>query len=333
MKIAECSIAFLLFSGFVMIIDATNPYINYHIIPHLDDEISTFSMWYNALEEPFVHNVFISLTRGEATSTCNSWNAFQPQLGEIAPAKDASTTQDLGYAPCIEQRLFSWHGFLDQTIGDNGYHRYLGVLDLSRTGKIALPPTVNISLAHVWTGGRATRIVFSFPDSGRKLSQSLTTQDQVVWALRSVIANKERLQIPTSYADFAAVASYRNIDPRCFLYDHPDHRVIHQALFRVDVSAGGSTPGFVVGPQGSSFWNQRGATCNYDREARIVLTVPPTSWNQILRVDPITKMRIGSAQRYYGWLNRNSGGWPWKCNFPSDRRCLWTRNQYFWSRF
>jgi LmbE family N-acetylglucosaminyl deacetylase len=326
-------VVFLVFFGFGLMIDATDPYINYHILPHPDDEISSYSMWHNAQAEPQVHNVFVSMTRGDTTTGCTTWSWFRPELGEVAPSQDTSKPPGISTDECIAQRFFSWHGFLNQTIGDNGYYQYLGIVDLSQTGKIALPPSVQITPAHVWTGGSATRIIFMFPDSGPKASQSLMSLDQVVWALRAIIANKAILQIPTDFADFTAVAPYRNIDPRCYVYDHPDHRVLHHALFTVDVSQGGSTPGFVVGPQGASFWNQRGATCDFDKDVRLVLTVPLTKWQEILQVDPTTKMRLGSAQRYYGWLDWNSSGWPWKCDVPSDRRCLFTRKQYFWSRF
>ncbi len=108
-------------------------------------------------------------------------------------------------------------------------------------------------------------------------------------------------------------ASYNNVDERCVVDDHPDHRAVHVGIFRDDQGT--------RGPQ----W---GRTCGHDVDVARVSDVASDIWDQTVGVAP-DGVRTGALQVHYGWLM--DGPWPVQSGLENTGH--FSRRQAFWQRF
>lgn len=274
--------------------------LQYIVTAHPDDEIGGWSL---IERSPANYPVFIVMTQGEQTSYCTADGraANQTALGEAAPVGNPYAGK--GTKACKTARIASWHAFLDS----------MAKMDPTLP---SAPPlrgsfTVDGRPFDVWANEKGARVVFDLGDGN-------LTPEEITWAIQTVRAR--RSQLFPKLKEYGVIgASYRNVDPRCPIYDHPDHRAIHRALFDTDQK----TPG----PQ----W---GATCAHDADAARagrVNEIDEDVFEYMMGVDAPeidperypNAARRGAFQIHYGWLTTHY----WPATGPSSRR------QTFWTRF
>ena len=139
---------------------------------------------------------------------------------------------------------------------------------------IEVAPTVDVH-----TGDGAPVLVFDLGDGD-------VTPAEAEWAIRTVVEHRDELGIDPDrpFGDLIA-ASYANVaDPDCWIYDHPDHVAVSEAVRTVDLGAFtaqvvpvcAGEPGAVAGP------------------------VDPDLFDAAFEVDG--DQRVGAHVVEYGWL-------------------------------
>ena len=168
----------------------------------------------------------------------------------------------------------------------------------------------------VYADESSARVVFDLGDGD-------LTPAEVTWAIQSVRARRRQL-FPRLKEYGVLAASYRNVDPRCLVYDHPDHRAVHVAVYNTDQGT--------RGPQ----W---GRTCLYDPDVAAggrVEEMAPDVFEYALGVearsiDPArypNAVRTGVFQVHYGWLI----GDYWAAH-GDGAETFGDRKQAFWARY
>lgn len=156
-------------------------------------------------------------------------------------------------------------------------------------------------------GSKAALLVFNLGDSS-------LAENEVVWAIRSAQDAKRRGDLPNLPEYAVVAASYRNAvnygdpdPPGCRVYNHPDHHMVHRAVWFTDFG--------VTGPQ----WGAT-AMCNsaFGRTDTVDFDTHDFAFRQDSR-------NLGAYQRSYGWLR--GGYWPYY-NATDNRR-----RQRHWQRF
>lgn len=285
--------------------------IRYVVVPHPDDEFSAWS-FVGGRGDHYV--VFVLLTRGEDTRFCDG-HGFQPTYGEREPHPAGWPGRRT--AACAAKRLDAFGAFLDRmaeldpSLDVPGPPVTLrgapgpGGFVPTRPAGVGRVPATEFQLA---VGARTARALFDLGDGD-------LTAEEVTWAIQAVRAVRDRF--PVSAEDDVVGAAYRNAGyPDAVVYDHPDHRAVHQALYGTDQG----TPG----PQ----WGRTVAT---DPERAESLSVPDALYCQVLCVSPYNSRgawRVGALQWAYGWLADDY----WSAD-PAKGSSVFSRSQDFWQRF
>lgn len=286
----------------------TKKQIQYVVTAHPDDELASWSL---IEKSPANYPVFIVLTQGERTAYCEASGRahWQPDLGEARPGAALPYT-GRGSSECRDARIASWHRFLDTMAQTDSA--------LSKGPPLRRTITEGGRSFRVWADGKSARVAFDLGDGN-------LTASEVTWAIQAVRSRRAQL-FPLTKEYGVIAASYSNLrrDIGCEVYDHPDHRAVHAAIW----STNQGTPG----PQ----W---GRTCVNDPDVRgtggrieeidsdtfsAALGVDAPSWDPARYPDA---RRRGAFQVHYGWLRpayweSGRGG-----TTQMDKR------QAFWRRF
>ncbi len=261
--------------------DAPRKELAYVLIPHPDDE---FSSWALIENRPSVHHVFITLTQGESGCPIDGLTAFyEPALGELPPGNIA----DFAGKSCGELRIRSSLAFfeaiaeIDPSFGDIADavdHRSGSKLTDKEPGYGCEPSSENFD---VYSGDGATLIYFDLGDGNLE-------QCEVEWAVSQVRRLRGSEHLPDlDVESMIAAAFYNPIGedglPGCVQYGHPDHYASHLAAFLTDFDLSGQ---------------QFGRTCSSDPD--------PIRTDKVHSHAPVMEMnderRIGVFQQVYGWL-------------------------------
>jgi LmbE family N-acetylglucosaminyl deacetylase len=298
----------------------TKKQLQYIVTAHPDDEFGGWSLIEKSSDN---YPVFIVLTRGEETAACADPNAgaLQTAAGEQRPVGDPYVGK--WTEACKVARLGSWHAFLDAMAdGDAALSKpaFLGTFDVPGDAGPAPPARVDDGAVYqsptfqVWADAVSARVAFDLGDGD-------LTAEEVTWAIQAVRARRASLfPIENEYAVIGA--SYRNAVPDigCDVYDHPDHRAVHQALWSTDQG--------VPGPQ----W---GRTCVNDPD--VVATggridvVDEDTFQRAMAVDAPEgdpakypgARRVGAFQVHYGWLTGTF--WAYRGDEEDRRQAFWRR--------
>lgn len=296
--------------------------LQYIVTAHPDDELAAWSL---IERSPANYPVFIVLTRGEETGFCTPGGAsgLQTGRGEAAPVGNPYVGK--WTTACKRARLGSWHAFLDSMAtmdrelprapGLRGTFTGDGLAGSRAPSRSDEGRVVESRSFRVWANEKGARVAFDLGDGD-------LTPEEVTWAIQTVRKNRGSL-FPKLPEYGVIAASYRNADPRCEIYDHPDHRAVHVAVFRTDQG----TPG----PQ----W---GRTCIHDPDVAggRINEIDADVYEFLMGVDAPAidptrypdARRTGAFQVHYGWLAGQY--WP-----GGDREGTshWSRKQAFWRRF
>ncbi len=295
--------------------------IRYIVIPHPDDEFESWSMVANDTTH---YIVFILLTRGEYSRYCDGSgiSQLQAERSERLPQPQPFTGE--GTAECAQQRVDAWASFLDgrgsveSAIGRPGF---LGQFDLDLPEGTTVPSKIDTTGERVaattyllWVGDKSARFAFDFGDRDLSLNE-------VVLGVQAVRALQSRV-LPISQEDDLVAGAYFNdsFDPS-IRYQHPDHKVVQDAIKGLDFE--------MPGPQ----W---GRTVPEDPDVAETLEIPPSLYCAVMCVnpepiDPLENpfaFRVGTLQTSYGWLAPTY----WVgAELPSGS--IFSRVQSFWKRF
>lgn len=263
------------------------------LVPHPDDE---FAAWALVQYREPIYPVFVLLTHGEGTSFCDG-RGLQTDLGERVPRPQPFTGPRT--RNCRRQRLDSWHAFLD--------------------GMAAVDPSLDapervgdVDGCEVFVGERSARVVFDGGD-GRLRPDFVT----------AALAHTRRLRhrhFPVQAEHRVVGAAYRNAGTAgSVVYDHPDHRAVHLALWHTDHGLPGS---------------QWARTARGDEDAvppgGRTESVEPELYDWATLVEPDGR-RTGLLQVVYGWLAFDADG-KWDAG-ETDETTIFSRSQTFWRRF
>jgi|JI9StandDraft_2_1071091.scaffolds.fasta_scaffold137145_2 hypothetical protein len=311
--------------------------ISYVVSPHPDDEWSTWSLVDNSSDN---YKVFIYMTRGEETGACRKINEAsagpywyqgpaspvgQPNYGEIDPANSQWSNASGGRfsTNCTNARRAANRNFLnDRAAADPSLP---GAFTSSTTGcftgntSAGLPPRRE-------DNGVVTNqfcyVMYNAPNGLGKLiylnlGDGDLLKEEVEWALLRVRNNKAALGIP-NLPDVNAIGAFRNLlNPSCMVYDHPDHRAVHDALWIYDMNIG----------------KQYGRTCSTDPDSAPpsgrTNTIPAAAQYWAFQMSGNT--RVGLFERRYGWLTGSYWSDPVNSYVLPDY--IFAPTQAFWSRF
>lgn len=295
------------------------------VMPHPDDEIEAWSLIENS---PANYKVFVYLTQGEQTTYCEPdlyQKSFEPHYGEVAPA---ATPLGKWTNSCTTARISSTLGYMnkmahyDETIPNgfslndyttvtlpnpNGY----GHIDSTNNAN----PVISDGTVRVYTGDNGYGKILFF-----NLGDGDLTQQEVEWAVSSVMANRSLFDLP-SYPFYNAIGNFYNKNySNCAVYSHPDHLAVHKALYYRNF-------GFTA--------YQTAATCETDPDTVRTRNVTWVPWSHAMLVRN-DGTRYGYLQKYYGWLRyveaNPAGGWPYDGSLTTQNKTF-MRHQSFWQRF
>ncbi|QBI20701.1 hypothetical protein ER308_14785 [Egibacter rhizosphaerae] len=300
--------------------------LQYVVIAHPDDE---YQGWGLIGGRDDTYPVFLLLTRGEVTGRCDG-EAFQPERGERPPEPQPFDPTDV--ARCAEQRVDSWHAFLDGIAeledGLDPEPEAQGRLEGEVASGETAPehPFRSDPAVHydVYVGADHARLVFDLGDG-------TLTADEVAWAVHEARRTAGEGRFPVEAEREILGANFANADghPDCVDYDHPDHVAVDEALWEVDFG--------VPGPQR----NRACATDPRVRDGGETVPVPPEVHEQVWAVEPRPEdpvhnpdaERVGVAQRVYGWLAFTFGDEDartyWEVS-DDEADTIFAREQHFW---
>lgn len=290
--------------------DTERQQLNYLVVAHPDDEISGWSL---IEKSPGNYAVFIHMTRGDATGFCAPFGGYQPDVGEAPPGN----TDDYEAQACAELRIGSALAFyagaaeIDGFLGPIGEVGYTLNFDELPEGTPGFDCPVSSTEARIYPGKNAAIIFFDMGDGD-------LTQCETEWAISQTRRLPQMGWLP-QLPEYSLIATgyYNMVEGiNCRVYAHPDHRVIHEALWETDFG----TPG----PQ----W---GRTCREDPDAkpggtpfaRVEVT---EDYDQIMELGPGDFYRIGPAQVYYGWLMPDY----WELGEDDTDEISFNKTQAFW---
>lgn len=281
--------------------------IEYVLQPHEDDE---WEVWSQVENRTDTFKVFIVMTRGEQTSFCARGalaSGLQPTEVAPTPAPSGQWT-----ASCGAARLSSWAGFFTQmSATDPTIPGDFGTATATRQF-----PANGTSVCH-YDGNNvcvADRSALVFKDRQQRgvliswdLGDGDLTSSEVTWATQNVLANPAEFGIPTGLRASEMWGAYANSDPACFVYTHPDHLAVQQALHDT---------AFQVGTQGA-------ATCGAS-PGTVTRQVSAVTMKAAFEVGS-GGQRIGAHPRWYGWLDND-----YYHLSQTDQSDLFMGKQSFW---
>lgn len=279
------------------------------VSPHPDDEMEA---WSQVDPSDDVHTVWLTMTRGEATSRCDP-KTYAAELdvaaGERAPSPAPAGP---GTASCEDARMASWTRFLTLAHGGRGASTETGEPRRLELG--AVPAADGLPAAPVATrGGRPSPGALAWVGH----HQSMVAVDagdgevapaEVAWAVRAVLAQRGAL-LPDLPLERVVCAAYVGAPPDA-TYQHPDHRAVQEALLDPALNA-------ALAPARGTY------VVSAPSDPRVNLTgaVPPDEYQRLTGLGPSvagdhgpTPRREGLMQQVYGWLAFPGGWWP-----PTER--------------
>lgn len=185
-------------------------------------------------------------------------------------------------------------------IGNNVYTRAAVGLSASEPGYNCSASSVSFSIR---PGLNSALVFFDLGDGD-------LTKCEVEWALSQVRRLRLNGWLPNLPEHAILGGSFYNASyENCYMYTHPDHRAVHEAVWQTDFGTAGA---------------QFGRTCRSDPDQVRVDYVD--QYTQLMGLSGET--RVGAAQVYYGWLW--AGAWDVSAH---DDGAFAPANQAFWSRF
>lgn len=211
------------------------------VAPHPDDEFQGWGSLPEGRQAGDVVHVF--LTQGEQTAFCEAGlPGFDETTGERLPTPEPDGRFT---ATCREARINSTLRFLER----------MAEVDpsspVTESGPVVAGPfpTEGVTLCRfdgddecapasptvdVYTASGAPAVLFF------DLGDGDLTVDEVEWALRTVVTQREALGIDPSRAlgELIAASYFAGSDEtECYVYDHPDHQAVSEVVRGVDLDA------------------------------------------------------------------------------------------------
>lgn len=261
-----------------------------YLVPHPDDELSG---WTSLTDAPGLYPVIVLLTEGEATARCTE-KVFvrhaQPELGEIVP--DPPPTAGRATPACRGARMASFRSALEDA----------AALSPVMKGPWELPGRVvhlDSGVATVQQGAHATLVTMDLGDGS-------LDRVRVEAAVRDLLTGHGGA-LPDLPVGRLTVAAYYGVetgpaDRPCpwpalcppgdsgYSYRNLDHLAVRDAgRALADVTQEGS-------------WL---VTHPYDPDASVVRSLPRDDYARLMALgpgSPARAERLGSYQRWYGWL-------------------------------
>ena len=264
---------------------STDQYIDYVFVAHPDDEIEG---WAGFQHDPQAYPVIIMLTRGEATSFCNtsSYNqAWQPQYNEL-PASPVPTLT--GTETCAQARVNSYLAYMDDMASADPQHDDVIGKAAPMTGNGPPMPAncyARSTKYWLWAGAHHARLVLDIGD-GHVQPCAISWALQVARQLRPMLAVQTEMNAigDAFYGTPAVCGGSPN-------YDHQDHLAIYTAMRTTKLGLPGNQYQLVC--------QNDGASVSYALPAQI----QNAAWPSI----------TGATERYYGWLTIESSPPPAYC--------------------
>lgn len=212
---------------------------SYIVIPHPDDEFETWSLVENSSAN---YKVFIVATRGESSGYCDDAGFYTPEA-------------------CKAGRLQMFRNYLTQ----------MSYTDPTIPGSFSWTPSVSTYMPSNGVAVSSTRVDVWVDSQGRgaivayDLGDGNLTADEVSWAVKTTKNYRTTLGINSYLKNYNLIGAFSNIHNEygCHIYNHPDHRAVHQAVWNVDFD----------------FSYQAAATCSGDPDADLNKMVTDASWN------------------------------------------------------
>ncbi len=302
------------------------------VSPHPDDEMEA---WSQVERSPDVFTVWLTMTRGEATTHCDPvvhTAELDVAAGEIPPSPPP---EGAGTASCADARMASWTTFLslawsgaddadtgagpdaDTDTDTDTDERTAEVPErstLPESRQVDLPPQEaadGLPAAAPATRGAAPSpgaLVWTEPTMAMvalDAGDGEVTGDEVAWGVRAVLAQRGALlpDLPLTRVVSAAYAGEAPDAP----YQHPDHLAVTDALLDPALTR-------ALAPRDGTFV----VTGAHDPRASITSEVAPAEYRRLMGLGPDVvgddgspvPRRLGLAQRVYGWLAFPGGWWP-----------------------
>lgn len=260
--------------------------VRYVVGAHPDDEMAALSM---ARPDPGTYPFFLVCTYGEATSL-GGGGGLQAALGERVPQPQPFAGPRTPW--CGAQRVDAWHAFLDEAVGP-----------VEPVGYVAGLP--------LWVG----------PDNARAVADGGDGRLTAAFVLESLTRARSVLdRLPVAGERDAVCAAYWNDSVAgSWLYTHPDHTAVRDALRSSDLGLPGG---------------QWGRTALGDPGAARVEEIPAEEYDRLMGVDE-DGTRTGAFQRAYGWLAPEAETGPYTAAgtwlaADTDERTAASRRQAFW---
>lgn len=301
---------------------AAGSQLSYIVMPHPDDEWGGWSLIANSTGN---NKIFLFATNGEQTGACSSagqaW--YEGSDGETQPSNPPWNAGGQWSSACIASRRSSTLGQLnDRAATDPTLPTFVGSSPstkcFSGNTRAGLPPqrkdgglpyTSNCAVVYQSTNGYGTAIFFDLGDAD-------LTKEEVEWAVLAVKNNKSYVGV-ANLPDFNIIGGYRNLvnyGTACAVYDHTDHRAVHEALWNYSMGV-------------TVRW---GRTCTNDPDSSTSnggRTATVTAVDQSSAIAMVGSTRTGTLQKRYGWLI--DGYWT-SLYTGFDKQ--WSSTQAFWGR-
>ncbi|MEO6867175.1 MAG: hypothetical protein ABI200_04065 [Gaiellales bacterium] len=272
------------------------PSIQLIVSPHPDDEMQAVNA---LLTDPDIYTVWMTVTRGENTSTCNTdsraWQRVEPQY-RPDPAPTGKGTDSCGRA-----RLTSWHTFID---------RFGEVTDVP-TDPLETLRSVDVAGAfEARIGTSSARLVFDGVNGQ-------LTRARVERFLDIAVAERGK-SLPDLPIERVIVASYGNDDEQLgAIYEHAEHMLVREVLTDRDMSAVNGT--WIPQPP-------NGGDIDAVRE------ISPQQYDRLMGFTRSGKP-VGAHQIAYRWLVFGGVRSNWAPSRDAvhhrSRAYIWPRRQHF----
>lgn len=265
---------------------ADGPVLRYVPEVHPDDNMSAGSL---LPATPGRYDVFILLTRGEATANCTGQSVSTRWMNQEFLPQPQPT--GLRFSDrCRDHRVASWHEFLDRLAGPDDpmgqVERHQGQ-SITWNGRTLPTPTHLVEdgasrpadYVDVAIGPRSARFVFDLGDGQ-------LTRDKVIWAMEN--ARRLRTLLPTQSEGDIVAGGYFNDTGAGSPYLHADHKALHDVLGTTDFGL----PGSQYSPIGHADSDRAFGAWGGDYCANMCHPADTNGWAN----------GMGRFQYSYGWL-------------------------------